>query len=182
MQLLDPPIPFEPATGLLAPPAELDERAARASLRRQIGKLERDLASVAATAFPRLAPAPAAAGYAGPRLLSLGELESVRDELAARVSRLREGIARDADRQEEKRVLIERMLLEPGRYKWVRVTGEDIGERACKSWHVRPRLGLIGMMMGWWRVKVSSGCPLAVAAGGRSGRQTLRVVAAVAIG
>jgi hypothetical protein len=26
---------------------------------------------------------------------------------------------------------------------------------------VRPRLGLIGMLMGWWRVVISSGCPLA---------------------
>jgi hypothetical protein len=26
---------------------------------------------------------------------------------------------------------------------------------------VRPRLGLIGMLMGWWQVKLSSGCPLA---------------------
>ena len=24
-----------------------------------------------------------------------------------------------------------------------------------------PRLGLIGMLMGWWQVKLSSGCPLA---------------------
>ena len=28
-------------------------------------------------------------------------------------------------------------------------------------------LGLIGMLMGWWRVKISSGCPLAT---GRAGR------------
>ena len=27
-------------------------------------------------------------------------------------------------------------------------------------WQVRPRLGLIGMLMGWWQVKLSSGCPL----------------------
>jgi hypothetical protein len=26
---------------------------------------------------------------------------------------------------------------------------------------VRPRLGLIGMLAGWWHVKLSSGCPLA---------------------
>jgi len=162
MQLLDPPIPHEPAKG-----QELDERAGRESLRRQIAKLERDFVTAAATGFPRLTPAPAATGHAGPRLLSLGELETVRDELAARVSALREHIAQDAERQEANRVLIERMLLEPARYKWVRVTGADIGERACKSWHVRPRLGLIGMMMGWWRVKISSGCPL-TECGGRS--------------
>jgi len=26
---------------------------------------------------------------------------------------------------------------------------------------VRPRVGLVGMFMGWWQVKLSSGCPLA---------------------
>jgi hypothetical protein len=31
----------------------------------------------------------------------------------------------------------------------------------CGVWQVRPRLGLIGMLMGWWQVKLSSGCPLA---------------------
>ena len=53
------------------------------------------------------------------------------------------------------------MLLDPGSHKWVRVTGEDVGETQCKTWHVRPRRGIIGMMMGWWQVKISSGCPLA---------------------
>ena len=56
------------------------------------------------------------------------------------------------------------MIAEPERYKWVRVSNEDIGEPGCRHWHSRPKLGLIGMLMGWWRVKVSSGCPLA---GGR---------------
>ena len=40
----------------------------------------------------------------------------------------------------------------------------DLGEPGCGAWEVRPRLGLIGMLMGWWQVKLSSGCPLA---GGR---------------
>jgi hypothetical protein len=56
---------------------------------------------------------------------------------------------------------IEEMLLEPERHKFVRVRNEDIGERGCKQWHVLPRYGLIGMLMNWWRVKISSGCPLA---------------------
>ena len=53
------------------------------------------------------------------------------------------------------------LLLEPGRYKWMRVSNADIGEPGCKHWHVRPRLGMVGMLAGWWHVKVSSGCPLA---------------------
>ena len=51
------------------------------------------------------------------------------------------------------------MIAEPERFKWVRISNEDIGEPGCKYWHSRPRLGLIGMLMGWWRVRISSGCP-----------------------
>ena len=56
------------------------------------------------------------------------------------------------------------MLLEPGRYRFARVALADLGEPGCGVWQVRPRLGLLGMLMGWWQVKLSSGCPLA---GGR---------------
>ena len=143
------------------PVRELDEAAARRTLRTQIGKLERELGDAVCTAYPRLEVTSLASGFAGPRLLGLAELEALRDELAGKLAELRARISEEADRQCDKRVLIERMLLEPERYKWVRVTGEDIGERACKSWHVKPRLGIIGMMMGWWQVKISSGCPLA---------------------
>ena len=42
-----------------------------------------------------------------------------------------------------------------GRYRLL----EKIGEGGCGVWEVRPRLGLIGMLSGWWQVKLSSGCP-----------------------
>jgi hypothetical protein len=155
LSLLERPIHALPAVG-----APVDERAARRSLRDQIAHLERELVEVATSAYPRL-PLPAVAGRAGPRLLSLGELETVRDDLADRARDLRATRLRLADEQADARLLVERMLLEPGRYKWVRVTNEQLGEPGCKSWHVRPRLGLIGMLAGWWHVKVSSGCPLA---------------------
>jgi hypothetical protein len=141
-----------------------DERAARRDLRDQIARLEADLAAQAMTAWPRIDLTPFASRRAGPRLLGLGELESIRDELADRLLRLREQVMREADRQEAYRVLIEDMLLEPGRHKWVRVTNDHIGEPGCKSWHVRPRLGLVGMLAGWWHVKISSGCPRSAAA------------------
>lgn len=156
MSVLDRPI--RPAASV---DVEVDERAARRSLRDQIARLELELVTVAASTYPRL-PLPAtAAGYAGPRLLSLGELERIRDELAGHVATLRRRGAELADRQAAKRLLVEQMLLEPGHHRWVRVTNHDIGEPGCKSWHVRPRLGLVGMLAGWWHVKVSSGCPLA---------------------
>jgi len=142
------------------------EQAARRSLRMQIAKLERELAEAFVTAYPMggLGEAPAGSG-AGPRLLDLGELERVRDELADRVRAARATITELADRQAASRVALERMLLEPGRYRFVRIANRDIGEPGCGVWHVRPRLGLIGMLMGWWQVKLSSGCPLATGRG-----------------
>src|ERR1700733_1371943 len=51
--------------------------------------------------------------------------------------------------------------LEPGRYRFTRISSRELGEPGCGVWQVRPRLGPVGMLMGWWRVKLSSGCPLA---------------------
>lgn len=144
--------------------AGVDERAARRTLRGQIARLEAEIGNAVASAYPRLDPVAPVRGFAGPRMLDLGELERTRDELAERLHALRSRTREQADRQEAKRLLIEQMLVEPARFKWVRVSGEDIGEHACKHWHVRPRLGLIGMLAGWWHVKVSSGCPRAAAA------------------
>ena len=143
-----------------APPVELDELAARRSLREQIARLERELAASFAAAYPRSGLDWSTPSRGGPRLLGLGELEVLRDELAGRLGRVRSELESRAAQEREYRLLIERMLLEPGRYKWVRVSNEDIGEPGCRQWHVRPRLGLIGMLMGWWQVKLSSGCPL----------------------
>jgi hypothetical protein len=140
----------------------VDERGARLQLRRQIARLEAELSGLFAEAFGHteiphrveVAPAPA-------RVLDLGGLEAVRDGLADRVAEAREALV-ERDRVEtENRELVEAMLAAPQDYKWVRVSREDLGLHGCGHWHSRPRLGPIGMLMGWWRVKVSSGCPLA---------------------
>jgi len=149
-------VPTAPHTGVA-----VDERAARRTLRAQVAHLERELAEGFVAAFPRVGldwsvPAPG-----GPRLLELGELERLRDDLAQQVARARRALAARAAEEAQRRVLLERMLLEPRRHKWVRVTRAELGEPGCGAWHVRPRLGLIGMLMGWWQVKLSSGCPLA---------------------
>jgi hypothetical protein len=151
------PPPALPGTSVV----EIDERAARRSLRDQIAKLERELAQAFASAYPRPGFEWSIPGVAGPRILGLGELERVRDDLAERLRTVRVDLAERTAREEENRRLIERMMLDPKRYKYVRVSREDIGERGCGHWHVRPRLGIIGMLMGWWQVKLSSGCPLA---------------------
>jgi hypothetical protein len=139
---------------------EIDEARARRDLRDQIARLEARLGAAVSAGFPHL-PAPTAGrpGAAG-RLLDLGSLERLRDDLADRLHALhREADALGA-RQAAGRHLLERMRLEPGRYRWVRVRAADLGEPGCQSWQVRPHFGLLGMLMGWWRVKLSSGCPL----------------------
>jgi len=115
-----------------------DERAGRADLRAQIAALEARGARVSASG--------------GPRLPSLGELERVRDGLAARP---RPEPAEHAGA----RLLLERMLADPGAHRGARVPLAALGEPGCGAYAVRPRLGLIGMLAGWWEVKLSSGCP-----------------------
>lgn len=147
---------------------EQDEFAARRTLRMQISRLERDLADAFVTAYPlggfRHAPAEA---RRDPRVLDLGELERVRDELAGRLRTAQVTIAERAEVQAANRLYLERMLLEPAKHRFASVSCRDLGEPGCGVWRVRPRLGLIGMFMGWWQVKLSSGCPLP---GGRGPR------------
>jgi hypothetical protein len=97
----------------------------------------------------------------GPRVLGLGELEALRDALAERLTGVRAELEAHGAQVEANRVLLERMLLQPGRYKFARLHRADVGMGGCGAYQVRPRLGIIGMLMGWWHVKLSSGCPLA---------------------
>jgi hypothetical protein len=138
-----------------------DERAARRSLLDQVARLEEELSQLFCSVWPRQGFTFAVAGRGGPRLLALGELEELRDELAARVQFVRRTLSDRTYNEEQYRCLIEEMLLDPGAHRWIRVSNEDIGEPGCKHWHVRPRWSLVGMLMGWWRVVISSGCPLA---------------------
>jgi hypothetical protein len=141
------------------PSTEYDEAAARGSLRDQIAKLERELAALFASAYPRRGFEWGVGSAGGPRVLGVGELEQVRDALALRLEDTRRSLRDRAYVEERNLERIEEMLAEPARFKWVRISNADIGEPGCKYWHSRPRLGLIGMLMGWWRVKISSGCP-----------------------
>jgi hypothetical protein len=158
----DPPV--SPAGAGRARVREDAERLARQDLRRQIGDLERELGELFATAFPRTGIEFGVPAAGGPRVLGISDLERVRDALAARLQTARAELTSRVDLEEQNRELIERMIVEPERHRWIRVSNEDIGERGCRHWHSRPRWGLLGMILGWWRVKLSSGCPLA---GGR---------------
>jgi len=140
----------------------VDERQARLQLRRQIGRLEAELAGLFGEAFGHTeVPHRVEAAAAAPRVLDLGELEAVRDRLADRIAEARKALIERRRVEDGNRELVERMLAAPEDYKWVRVSRQDLGLLGCGHWHSRPRLGPIGMLMGWWRVKVSSGCPLA---------------------
>jgi hypothetical protein len=142
-------------------PTEVDDAAIRRQLREQVARLEGELGALFCSTYPRIGFEWNVGSRGGPRLLSLSELEEVRDELAAKLQHNRRLLADRTYVEEMHRRRIEEMMLEPERHKYVRVQAEDIGERGCKQWHVLPRFGLIGILMNWWRVKISSGCPLA---------------------
>lgn len=140
----------------------VDERAARRDLRTQIARLERGLGRLYGDAFPRqgISARPRFATAEPGRILGLEDLERVRDSM---VDALSAGRARLEERRELEgayRALIREMETNPAGHKWERVSNVDIGERGCRHWHSRPRWGILGALMGWWRVKVSSGCPL----------------------
>jgi hypothetical protein len=158
IEVLERPSAATPARGVTAP----DERAARRTLAAQIERLELELAELFSEAWPRKGfewgvKAPSTR----PRLLDLGELEQVRDALAHRVEDARRDLAARRQIEDANRELIADMLRHPERHRWVRVSNADIGEPGCHHWHVVPRWGFIGMFANWWRVKISSGCPLA---------------------
>jgi len=137
-----------------------DERAARDALRGQVAKLERELSGLVAHTFPHISPRDDdSEAFSGPRLLTLGELERVRDRLALRLGEVQGQVVERAELERRSRDLLRRMKLEPGHYKFVRVPVANLGDGHCGVWEVRPRLGLIGMLAGWWHVKLSSGCP-----------------------
>jgi hypothetical protein len=160
---LDVRVPAAPAAPGAGAPATA---AARAQLRTQIATLERQLSDALIACLPyadgaAAAPtAPAGTTSRGPRVLDLGQLECARDELAARLSAARAELHRRGERAARARMRLEAMLLEPGRHRFERVTRAELGEGGCGVFEVRPRLGLLGMLMGWWEVKLSSGCPL----------------------
>jgi hypothetical protein len=142
----------------------VDLRAARAALRTQIARMEGELSGLFADSYRRRGIDWTVGAAGGPRVLGIAELERIRDALAGRLAEARAEIAAQATVEEDNRALVERMLADPAGHRWVRVRSEDVGERGCKHWHCRPRWGLLGMIAGWWRVKLSSGCPLACGA------------------
>src|SRR3954463_4891381 len=90
-----------------------DELAARRTLLDQVARLEGELGSVFCATWPRTQmPHPTVATRGGgSRLLSLAELEELRDELAGRISDARRALSDRTWVEDRNRCLIEEMML-----------------------------------------------------------------------
>jgi DNA-binding transcriptional regulator YhcF (GntR family) len=150
--------PPDPASVPLPDLERGDEAPTRRELRRQIARLEEELSGYARElrrgdpGHPLL--------QAKPRVADVSELERTRDALLEQIAEVRDKQARKGRRQQRARRQVEAMAREPEEHKWQWVSNEETGDPGCKTWHVTPRYGPVGALMGWWRVKVSSGCPL----------------------
>jgi hypothetical protein len=134
------------------------EAAARRALQHQIARLERELARTLAATYPRVTTKRPIAHH-GPRLLTLGQLEQTRDTLAARVSEAHARASEQRAAQTRARAKLEAMRADPLSYRGAVVTNAELGLPGCTRYAVLPRFGPVGLLTGWWRVKVSSGCP-----------------------
>ena len=94
-----------------------------------MAQLEGELSQLFCSTWPRKDFNWSVPGRGGPRVLSLAELEELRDDLVARVQHSRRALSDRTYVEEQNRRLIEAM-------------------------------SVLGMLMGWWRVVISSGCPL----------------------
>jgi hypothetical protein len=131
----------------------------------QIARLENELSALFCSTYPRQGFDWSVRSVAGPRMLSTGELERIRDALVERLAVNRQALSHRTEAEEKSRILIEEMMLAPAEYRFVRVRNEHLGEKGCRQWHVLPKWGPIGVLMNWWRVVISSGCPLATGPG-----------------
>jgi len=136
--------------------AEADEAAARRELRRQIARLEADLAAYPearrdSKTHPLLRPK----GH----LPRFGELSAQRDGLIELLREARAAAERKGERAARAHARRERIAGDPEAHRWERVGNEECGDPGCGETRSVPRFGPIGAIAGWWRVKVSSGCP-----------------------
>ena len=137
---------------------EADEAAARRELRRQIARLEAELAAYPHARSDREThPALRPKGH----LPTFAELSTTRDELMGRLKDARVKAEREGERQARAHSRREQIIGDPESHRWERVGNEECGDPGCGETRAVPRFGPIGRVMNWWRVKVSSGCPLA---------------------
>lgn len=136
---------------------EVDDVSARRELRRQIGRLEAQLASYRRD----LDPVAERARPAEPRMANVAELERTRDAMLSQLATARARAVARARRERRAREVRDAILADPGAHRWEVVSAAETGESGDTTWQARPRLGPLGALMNWWRVKCSGGCPLA---------------------
>ena len=149
-----------PGPGAVVPvlDQDSDQPAARRELRRQIAKLEGTLSAYAeGTRIASLRPAP----HPGPHLAAVGELERTRNFLVDVLADLAASAEHRAAERAQARLEREAIVNDPAAHRWERIDTAQLGEPGCRNWHAVPRFSFLGLLMGWWRVKVSAGCPLA---------------------
>jgi hypothetical protein len=133
-------------------------RRARTQMRAQISRLEREL-SRSELDCARAALGREADRRGGPRIAGLEELERQRDALIDTLARARFISEHVQMRHAAMRRELQAMLADPAKFKFARISNSQMGLPSCKTYEVRPVLGPVGMLAGWWRVKISSGCP-----------------------
>jgi DNA-binding transcriptional regulator YhcF (GntR family) len=156
--LSDADLPAEPVP-IAAPDPEQasDTRAVRRTLREQIARLEGELSGYQHE-LARSEP-PSGRGDQA-HVASVEELERTRDALLRRLGEARDEAATQGQRERGARARLDAMVADPAGRKWDRVTASELGEPGCATYSVEPAAGPLGALMRWWRVKVSSGCPL----------------------
>ena len=107
--------------------------------------------AIAATLKPS---GPRGPGIAEPRIASAAELERTRDALLRQLGAARATAAVRARRRRRAREVRDAMVAARSGAVEV-VSADETGEEGCATWEVAPRLGPLGALMSWWRLKVS---------------------------
>lgn len=134
------------------------EAIARKNLKQQIKRQEALLAQAVCSAFPEKLQLEHSRSR-GARLRSLGELEEIRDHLIEQNRSAQNQLNQLKTSQQAAKLQLQQMLQNPGAHRGIRISQKEMGEPGCGVYRVAPRLGIVGRMMGWWQVKMSSGCP-----------------------
>lgn len=136
---------------------EVDDGAGRRELRRQIGRIEAELASYSREIEPPSTPP--LLNPAEPRVAGVAELSKTRDALLTQLAEARAVARRRAQGERRAREVRDAMVADPAGHRWEVISAADTGEPGCTTWRVGPRMGPLGALMNWWRIKVSGGCP-----------------------
>ena len=136
---------------------DVDEGAARRELRRQIGRIEAELASYTRDIEPPSGPP--LLNPNEPRIADVAALEGTRDALLTQLAEARRAAVARANRERRAREVRDAMVADPAAHRWEVVSASETGEEGCTTWRAGPRFGPLGALMNWWRIKVSGGCP-----------------------